>query len=193
MSWIVFLIAAAPAVIVALVGCSSTSRIKLYATFLIAACIGIFSGNPAYIGLDIFFSLIGLYVGHTQQTSLIREKRIEPKHQLPQTPEASSLPDNSPKSNALPWWALAAFGVLIYKAFFDSKPAPIPPPTPAPTYKPAHGTNPSPNVNPVTNIAPAPKPSPQPRQRTVDECAVMPKKEDMIRCLETARPSYPTR
>lgn len=77
MSLMVFLIAAVPAATVAWVGYNKRSRMLLYGTFAMAVTLGLFTGDPKFIGADITFALIGLYFGHIEQTRSRRRARAE--------------------------------------------------------------------------------------------------------------------
>lgn len=77
MGLIVFAIAAAPTVFVYLVGLKGYSRGNLYAAAVVAGAVGVFTGNPVYAGLDLFFVLLGLYFGYQTQSSRIKLKQRE--------------------------------------------------------------------------------------------------------------------
>lgn len=201
MSWMVFLIAAVPAGVVAWVGCNKTSRALLYTTFALAVLLGVVTGNPAFMGADIVFALIGLYIGYIEQTRLIKRR----KQEAAQQPAVPPPPEPVPAAPAAPldwsgvwvWW----FAVVLffgYKFMFSaeggrgreaSSPQSYSPPhtyTPAPQYT-APPAAPVPSNTASTNNGRAQPNKPVPaKPRTVEQCLQLRSEEAMVRCMEHA-------
>ena len=62
MSAIVILIAAAPAVAVVAVALYTKSKLATFIAAVIAATLGVVTGSPAYIALDLLFVAVATYL-----------------------------------------------------------------------------------------------------------------------------------
>lgn len=62
MSWIVFLIAVVPAIGVVVIAEKTRSKGAVVAAAIVAAGLGLLTGNPAYIGIDLLFVSIATYI-----------------------------------------------------------------------------------------------------------------------------------
>ena len=62
MSWIVFLIAVVPAIGVVVIAEKTRSRGAVIAAAIVAAGLGLLTGNPAYIGIDLLFVGTSTYI-----------------------------------------------------------------------------------------------------------------------------------
>jgi len=62
MSLLVFLIAALPAAAVVFVADKTRNKAAIIAAALVAVAVGVLTGNPAYMGLDLLCVGIGLYI-----------------------------------------------------------------------------------------------------------------------------------
>lgn len=197
MSWIVFLIAAVPAAAVAWVGWNKTSRALLYGTFALAVAVGLFTGHPAFMGVDIFFALIGLCIGHIVQTRSIRRARVEASQRPPPPPPdpppiAKSESQNHGVSGWV--WLVVGLGFLGYK-FMESRQQPVPvhsspsaysPPAPYPPQLKSAQANAA-GVVEQGRLAPQRASQTQNKQpRTLEQCLRLKSDAAMARCLEKA-------
>jgi hypothetical protein len=62
MSWVVFLIALVPAIGVVVVAKKTRSKGAVSVAAIVAAGLGLLTGNPAYIGIDLFFVGIATFI-----------------------------------------------------------------------------------------------------------------------------------
>ena len=62
MSWVVFLIALVPAIGVVVVAEKTRSKGAVSVAAIVAAGLGLLTGNPAYIGIDLFFVGIATFI-----------------------------------------------------------------------------------------------------------------------------------
>lgn len=62
MPLLVFLIAAAPPAAVVFVADKTRTKTAIIAAAIVAVAVGVLTGNPAYMGLDLLFVGIGLYI-----------------------------------------------------------------------------------------------------------------------------------
>ncbi len=78
MSWEIFLIAAVPAAFVVLIGFYTKSKFKLILAALLAGALGVVTGHPMYMAIDIVAVAIGFWFGW-RATNLEKEPEKEPK------------------------------------------------------------------------------------------------------------------
>lgn len=126
MSLLVFLIAAVPGALVAWVGMSTTSAMALWGAALVAAAVGVLTGNPIYMGLDILCVGIGLYIGSVEQKR-VRAKMAE---EAPPPPPKAAAPAVKKSGDGDYKWVI---GVVVLVAMYanwskPSKPSVQPPP-----------------------------------------------------------------
>jgi hypothetical protein len=141
-SFVVFLIAAIPAGIVAWVGIHTTSRAALWGAAIAAGLFGIVTGNPIYIGVDLLGVAIGLYIGHIEQTRLKRSRHEESPPSQP-SPSRASTPTEKKDSGNFGWLIILIAVIAAYNSF-------VKPTTPRSTVQEQRDVTGSPSPSPVT-------------------------------------------
>ena len=88
----IFLIALVPALGVLVVAAISKSRVKTTVAALIAAVVGVFTGNPAYTALDLLFVIIayGISMSMVGEVQARNHPQLHPKRH-PRSPRAIQI------------------------------------------------------------------------------------------------------
>ena len=189
MSLLVFLIAAIPAAVVVLVAKKTRNKAAIIATALVAVALGVLTGNPAYMGVDlvcvavavlISWQIAGTPIERTQE-EIERQRLARIKAEEDQAKWDKAF--NEFLVNALVVGAVVMF--LVFKFWLPSSPAiaqpqPVPQPS-APVV-----------VQPTSPLSHAQKPATKPRPavrkpQTVTQCMKIADEQAMVRCLEKAR------
>jgi hypothetical protein len=180
----IFLIALIPALGVFVVAAITESRAKTTIAAAVAAAIGILTGNPAYMALDLLFVVVVYWVSMSTLGSGVSEKAP------PVAPKPEPVVAKRDSDAATTWVVLGGLGFLAYVVFgtgSNHRPASQPPP--AVVAKPAAGT-------PVNSYVPAPSvPMPQPTpiatqpkklpKSALQRCLEIKSEEKMAKCLGT--------
>lgn len=165
----ILLIALVPAVIVFFIAVGTESKFKTTVAALIAAAIGVLTGNPAYMALDI----IAVIVAYWLSMSLLRDE-TKPKPSPAQPPAVNKIDSDSNSGSTIA--VVIGLGFIAYLAFGTS------------------GNHKSPNQSPSTvNARPAaivqpsyvtPQSAPPPPPVAVIKQATRSPKSPLQRCLE---------
>lgn len=189
MSLLVFAIAAVPAAFVLFVADKTRSKPAIVLTAAVAAAVGVLTGNPAYLGLDLIFVGVALFIAwNIAKTPLQRTPEEIERRRLAriQTEEAQAKWDKAVSEfikNALIVGAVAVF--LVVKFWRPTAPATAQPqpvsqlPAPAPPARPAAPLQPAAKKNASAQR--------KPRQpRSVEQCLKIADESVMAHCLERA-------
>ena len=184
MSLLIFAIAAVPAAFVLFVADKTRSKSAIVLTATVAAAVGVLTGNPAYLGLDLIFVGIALFIAwNIAKTPLQRTPEEIERRRLEriQAEEAQAKWDKA--VNEFIFIALlVGLGVMVLTfkywlpivAPMQSQPQPaIQPPASAVT----------PQARPPQKSAPKPAPA-QRQPRSVEQCLKIADESAMVRCLE---------
>lgn len=180
----IFFIALIPALGVFVVAAITESRAKTTIAAAVAGGIGISTGNPAYMALDLLFVGVVYWVSMSTLGSGVRDKAP------PAAPKPEPVVAKRDSDAGTTWAVLGGLGFLAYVVFgtgSNQRPASQPPP--AVVAKPAAGT-------PVNSYVPAPSvPTPQPTAVTtqpkrppkspLQRCLEIKSEDKMAKCLET--------
>ncbi|NCU65790.1 hypothetical protein GWK50_08060 [Acidovorax sp. 210-6] len=188
MSLVVFLIAALPAVAVVVVAETTRNKAAIVAAAIVAATLGLLTGNPAFVGVDLLAVALALYISwNIAKTPLPRSPEELERRRLARiaAEEAQARWDkacNQFLKNALVVVVVVVAGFLAIKFWTPATPAqPVQataPPAAAQAAKPT-----APPAAAKTAKKPPPKPS---KPRTVEQCLKIADEHVMVRCLERA-------
>lgn len=147
----IFLIALIPALGVFVVAAITESRAKTTIAAVVAAAVGVLTGNPAYMALDLVFVAVVYWVSISNLGGGTSEKA------LPAAPKPEPVVAKRDSEAGTTWVVLGGLGFLAYVVFgtgSNHRPASQPPP--AVVAKPVAAT-------PGNSYLPAPSmPMPQP-------------------------------
>lgn len=113
MSIVVFAIAAIPAACVAWVGYNSTSLAALWGAAIVAVLLGIVTGNPVFVGLDLVAVAFGFYIGNIEQSKKRAKFRPSAKP-VPTPPQIIAPPADKKSSDSWVFWIVGATFVVIF-------------------------------------------------------------------------------
>ena len=187
----IFLIALLPAFVVFVVAAITESKFKTSVAALLAIAVGVLTGNPAYMALDIGFVVVSYWLSMKGLGANISQKPapVKPPPMSRPMPLAAA-----PNDDANFGVTFAALGVVIVVAyvFFGSgsgqKPTPQSPRPAAIPSAPSNETSPAlvplaPKARPAAAKEPQKRPAKSPVQRCLQIDAV----EKMERCLAGLR------
>jgi hypothetical protein len=185
----VFLIAIIPALFVFAVGVMSASKFKTRASAIIAALLGVFTGNPTFMAIDLVAVVIAYgLVSVTWSKAGTRapppyvQKPVIPPPKLAPAPKVSSLMTSD--------FLMLGFACLCVLFFFaggsdwlKNTASPAPPPIQSSQPK----VN-KPNEVPKTDKVSVQKEAPvRKRAVTVEDCLKIVDDNAMVRCMERAK------
>lgn len=167
----IFLIALIPAFSVFVVAAITESRAKTTIAAVVAAAVGVLTGNPAYMALDLLFVGVVYWVSMSTLGSGASEKAP------PVAPKPEPVVAKRDSDAGTTWVVLGGLGFLAYVVFGSgSNHRPASQPQPAEVAKPAAAT-------PVNSYVPAPS-MPMPQPTAVTTQPKRPPKSPLQRCLE---------
>lgn len=194
MSLVVLFIAALHAVPVVLIAVVSGSRVAVFVTACVSAAVGVLTGNPLYIAIDLIFVAFATYLTwpaiHPDKALTAEATRLKREVHF------NSLEYKAKEDRWIFW--ITAFGVVGYLLYMlwpipqnarESARVPTTAATPSivqGTYVPAQRTE---QANPVapqrTEARKEDKPRPKrPAKTSLQKCLELPSDEQMARCLE---------
>ena len=181
----IFLIALIPAFVVFIVAAITESKFKTTMAALVAMAVGVLTGNPAYMALDIGFVIVSYWIS---MTGIGADAAPKPQPEKPvPTPAPVALEDGSNFVGT--FVVLGILGVVVYVMFNSGRghKTPVPPPqsnmtTPslAPPARLSLSTQPT-SVPPPAAAKTAPK---RPAKTPMQRCVEIKDEDKMIHCLE---------
>lgn len=180
---LIFLIALIPALGVFVVAAITDSRAKTTIAAVVAAAVGVLTGNPAYMALDLLFVGVAYWVSMSALGGGTSESAP------PVAPIPKSVVAKRDSDAGTTWVVLGGLGFLAYVVFGSgSNHRPNSQPPPAVVARPVAAT-------PVNSYVPAPSmPMPQPTAVTtqpkrpikapLQRCLEIKSEEKMAKCLE---------
>lgn len=186
MSLVVFLIAALPAVAVVVVAETTRNKAAIVAAAIVAATLGLLTGNPAFVGVDLLAVALALYISwNIAKTPLPRSPEELERRRLARIAAEEAQARWDKACNEFLKYALVVGVVAGFLAIKFWTPAPPAQPVQA-TAPPAAAQAAKPTAPPAaaqTAKKPPPKPS---KPRTVEQCLKIADEHAMVRCLERA-------
>lgn len=179
----IFLIALLPALVVFCVAAISESRVKTTVAAFIAAAVGVLTGNPAYMALDLLFVIIAYWIS---MSTLSSDSDAKP---LPVAPKPAPRVAKGDSDIGTTLCVLGGLGILAYVIFgFDSNHKPATQLTPAavarlpiaPSTRSYVPALPQPKTPPAVVTMQPKRPPKSPLQR----CLEIKSEEKMAKCLE---------
>lgn len=187
MSPLVFAIAALPALVVIYVACNTRSKAAIVLTAILAAGVGVLTGNPTYMGVDLVCVAFALYISwNIAKTPLERTPEEIERRRLARikAQEDQAKWDNT--VDKFTKYGLLVGAVVLFVWWEYSFPtkqsvSAIPPSAPA-VAAPAAALQPPAQPQQI-----AKQPAPAPRKpRTAEQCLKIANERAMVRCLERA-------
>ena len=207
MSWIVFLIAVVPAIGIVVIAEKTRSKGAVLAAAIVAAGLGLLTGNPAYIGIDLLFVGIATYISlNITKKPIYRTPEeiaaAQEKSRLARIAEQEAKARQK-KSIAEFFQGALMLGAVVFVLFgkFWQPSAPneniphvamqpqLPPVATQPNRATVKPEKPqkvnSAQSSPVTQQSA--KKTPLEKKNSVEKCLKIPDEQAMVRCLERAQ------
>jgi len=182
---VIWLIALVPAAIVFLVAVGTQSKGKAIVAAVVAGAVGIFSGNPAYILLDVGSVMIAVSIAWTtvpfRRQAVDTNVKVEPKPVLDKS--------NSNEGSPVLLWLLIAGAIGVW--FVSENKKPVPPaniPNQA-TARPPHYSPPpatQSQIRPVEVVTTPVKKMP-PKKTRMQRCLEILSESEMESCLSNLK------
>lgn len=179
----IFLIALVPALGVLVVAAISKSRVKTTVAALIAAVVGVFTGNPAYTALDLLFVIIAYGISMSMVGG---GSGAKPPPVAPETAPAVAKSDSDIGTTLVVLGGLGFLAYVIFGSGSNHEPATPSPPTavaPPPAAKSASSYVPA-MSKPEPPLAVVPTQPKRPPKSPLQRCLEIKSEEKMARCLE---------
>lgn len=188
MSLLVFLIAAVPAAAVVLVAEKTRSKAAIIAAASVAVAVGVLTGNPAYVGVDLVCVGVALLISwQIAKTPIDRTPEEIERRRLARIKAEEDQANWDKAFNTFISNALIIGAVVLLLAFKFWQPSSPSTAQPQPATQPPTPAVALPARPPSHQLKPATKPDSAPsKPRTVTQCLKIADEQAMVRCLKKA-------